>query len=131
MILHINSKLNMWADWVTTGRKVVGLGYPSQVAFMRLTPCSNRLRAPIENETAWEIERAIHQLTPCLRDTIHQFYLQAGTVDTHAKALGIHRDTVYTRIHCAHLRIMEWLQVGDEDKNHLTQSDAFATKHVR
>lgn len=47
MILHINDKLNMWSEWVARGRRVHGLGYPSQVAFMRLTPCSNHCAAPM------------------------------------------------------------------------------------
>ncbi len=78
MILHINEKLNVWADWVATGRRVRGLGYPSQVAFMRLTPSSNTLRMPVENETAWEIERAVHALDRQLREVVEQFYLRAG-----------------------------------------------------
>lgn len=134
MILHINAKLNCWADWVAGGRKVVGLGYPSQCAFMRLTPNSGTLRAPIENETAWEIEQAVHRLDARLRDVVEQFYLRAGTADSHAKALCICRDTMYVRLHDAHVRIMEWLQVGDDDvlqKNSLTDSDTFATKHIR
>lgn len=114
MILHINEKLNNWAEWVVMGRKVVGLGYPSSSAFTRLATSTNTWRAPIENEDAWAVEQAIHRLDPYLQKTVMQFYLHAGTADTHAKALGIHRDTLYARIHSAHLRIMEWLQVGDD-----------------
>lgn len=132
MIPYINDKLNIWADWVATGRKVVGLGYPSQVAFMRLTPCSTSLRAPIENEQAWEIEQAVHRLDANLRDVIEQFYLRAGTAESHAKALRICRDTLYVRLHMAHTRIMEGLQVGDEESEPecLTRSDTFATKQL-
>lgn len=115
MILHINAKLKVWADWVAGGRKVVGLGYPSQVSFMRLTPSSTSLRAPIENEEALEIEQAVHRLDRQLRDVVEQFYLRAGTPDSHAKALCICRDTLYVRLHTAHSRILEWLQVGDEE----------------
>jgi len=134
MILHINDKLNVWADWVATGRRVRGLGYPSQVAFMRLTPSANTLRMPVENETAWEIERAVHDLDRQLRDVVEQFYLRAGTAETHAKALRICRDTLYVRLHNAHVKIMEALQLADEAveiKKRLTASDRFATKHVR
>lgn len=134
MILHINAKLNVWADWVATGRKVVGLGYPSQVSFARMTPGAGGLRAPIENEEAWEIERAVHRLDQKLRDVVEQFYLRAGTAETHAKALHIHRDTLYVRLHAAQVQIMEWLKLGDEEQKKtrcLTSSDTFATKHVR
>jgi hypothetical protein len=134
MILHINSKLNCWAEWVASGRKVVGLGYPSQCAFMRLTPNGGTLRAPIENEQAWEIEQAIHRLDRQLRDVVDQFYLRAGTAETHAKALNICKDTLYVRLHASHVRIMEWLQVGDEEadvKKVLTSSDAFTINAIR
>jgi DNA-directed RNA polymerase specialized sigma24 family protein len=134
MILYINAKLNTWSDWVASGRKVVGLGYPSQVAFMRLTPSSNSLREPILNEEAWEIEQAVQRLDAQLREVVDQFYLHAGTAESHAKALHICRDTLYSRLHAAHLRIMDWLQVGDDEyvqKKFLTCSDTLATKHVR
>jgi len=133
MILHINAKLNVWAEWVIGGRKVVGLGYPSQSAFTRLTPTAGSLRAPIENEQAWEIEQAVHRLDANHRAVIEQFYLRTGTGETHAKALRMCRDTLYVKLHDAHVRIMEWLQVGDDDacaKNYLTRSDSIATKHV-
>lgn len=134
MILHINAKLNQWAQWVATGRKVVGLGYPSQCAFMRLTPSSGGWMAPIENETAWEIEQAVHRLDPKQREAVEQFYLRAGTADTHARALHCCRDTLYARIHSAQVRIMEWLQIGDDEKsftNRLTGSDTIDKKTVR
>lgn len=131
MILHINAKLNVWADWVARGRKVVGLGYPSQVAFLRLTPSSASLRAPIENEQAWQIDQAVRRLDANLRDVVDQFYLRAGTAESHAKALRICRDTMYVRLHMAHTRIMEWLQVGDDEENCLTRSDTSAIKQLR
>lgn len=133
MIQHINDRLNVWADWVASGRKVVGLGYPSQVAFVRLTPSSAGLRAPIENEQAWEMEQAVHRLDCNLRAVVDQFYLRAGSAESHARALHICRDTLYVRLHMAHTRIMEWLQVGDEEfeSECLTRSDSFATKQVR
>ena len=134
MIPFINAKLNVWADWVVTGRKVVGLGYPSQCAFTRLTPSSTGWRSPIENEEAWEVEQAVHRLDAKLRDVVEQFYLRAGTAESHAKALSICRDTLYVRIHQAHVRIMEWLQVGDEDEsitNRLTASDTLSIKALR
>lgn len=110
MIPYINDKLNIWADWVASGRKVIGLGYPSQVAFIRLTSSTGALRAPIENEQAWEIERAVHGLEQQLRDVVEQFYLHPGTADSHAKELRICKDTLYVRLHMAHTRIMDFMQ---------------------
>ena len=130
MILHINDRLNGWASWVASGRKVVGLGYPSQCAFLRIAGSDSNLRAPIENENAWEIERAVHNLDANLRDVVEQFYLHAGTVDSHAKALRICRDTLYVRLHMAHTRIMDWLQCQDDDEERLTASDRFATNRL-
>lgn len=131
MILHINDKLNTWADWVATGRRVQGLGYPSQVAFMRLTQSSKTIRAPVENETAWEIERAVHALDRQLREVVEQFYLRAGTAETHAKALRICVKTLYNRLHQAHVSIMCHLHGMDDRKEVLTNLQCLATKHVR
>ena len=130
MILFVNEKLNRWSTWVASGRKVVGLGYPSQCAFSRLTPSAGGWRAPIENEEAWEIERAVVRLDPQLRAAVEQFYLRAGTAESHAKALRCCTKTLYTRIHQAHVKIMEWMQVGDDKENRLTSLHGFATKSV-
>lgn len=130
MILHINAKLNIWAGWVASGRKVVGLGYPSQCAFTRVG-IPGALRDPSVNEQAWEIEQAVHRLDDNLRAVVEQFYLRAGTADSHAKELRICRDTMYVRLHMAHTRIMEWMQVGDDDEQfRLTRSDTFGTKQL-
>lgn len=126
MILHINDKLNIWAAWVATGRKVRGLGYPSQVAFMRLTPSIHALQAPIMNDEACEIDAAVCRLDAKLREVVDQFYCHAGTVETHAKALGICRDTLYVRLHMAHTRVMEYMQDADDQETRLTRSDTFA-----
>jgi DNA-directed RNA polymerase specialized sigma24 family protein len=131
VILHINAKLNMWADWVATGRKVVGLGYPSQCAFVRLTPGTGDWRAPIENEEAWLVEQAVHRLDPVLRAAVEQFYLRAGTAETHAKALRCCRDTLYVRIHRAQSQVMDYLQCPEDEnfyQKRLTASDTICKK---
>lgn len=132
MIPFINDKLQMWAEWVVTGRKVVGLGYPSKCAFSRLTPCSSGWQSPIVNDEACMIDRGVTGLDTHLRDVVEQFYLRAGTADTHAKALRICRDTLYTRLHQSHVKIMDWMHdcEGGYEKR-LTRSDSFATKHIR
>lgn len=115
MIEYINRRLNTWADWNINGRKVVGLGYPSQSAFTRLVPSgSSRLLTPMACEEAWQVEQAVSRMDAQLQEAVRQFYLHAGTADTHAKALHICRDTLYHRLHRAHVFIMEWLQIGDD-----------------
>ena len=124
MILHINAKLNAWADWVATGRKVHGLGYPSQVSFMRLTPCSNHCAAPILNEEAVEIDHAVCALDAHLRAVVDQFYMRAGTAETHAKALRCCVKTLYNRLHDAHVRVMDHLQMQEYESDRLTNLQA-------
>lgn len=113
MILFINDRLNGWAAWVASGKRVVGLGYPSQCAFTRLTPSSTSNQSPIANEDAWEVEQAVQRLENSLHQIIFQFYMHAGTAESHAKALHICRDTLYARLHQAHVKIMEYMQDDD------------------
>ena len=65
------------------------------------------------DEESWEIEQAVHKLEAKLQQTVFQFYLHAGPAESHAKALRICRDTLYNRLHTAHIRIMEILQDCD------------------
>lgn len=112
MIEYINRRLNDWADWCASGRRVVGLGYPGQTAFCRLVKVDGTATAPVLPEQCWEIEKAVHLLDARNRAVIEQFYLHAGTVESHAKALGMCRDTLYARLHKSHVCIMEYLQDG-------------------
>lgn len=132
MIEYINRRLNDWADWCVKGRRVVGLGYPSGPSFTRLAKPTSAI-TPLPEEECWEIEQAIHRLDGRLKVVVEQFYLRAGTAETHAKALRMCRDTLYVRLHQAHVGIMEWLQVGDDarhEKNVLTASDRICTKSL-
>lgn len=132
MIEYINRRLNDWADWCIKGRRVVGLGYPSRASFYRLARPPNAI-TPLPEEDCWQIEQAVHRLDARHKAVIEQFYLHTGTVETHAKALRVCRDTLYVRLHRAHVSIMEWLQVGDEDfsdKRVLTASDRTCTKSI-
>lgn len=133
MIVYINDRLNQWADWCAKGRRVVGLGYPSRVSFYRLAPMPSTAMTPVPDEECWEIEQAVHRLTPQLREVVDQFYRHAGTAETHAKALRCCQKTMYSRLHSAHVYIMEWLQVGDEEESEhkrLTDLQGFGRKQV-
>jgi hypothetical protein len=115
MIVYINDRLNVWSAWHASGRKVIGLSYPGQCAFSRLTPSARSNSAPIVDEEAWDTEKAIQSLDNVLKELIYEVYLKPGTMETHAKALHVCTKTMYNKLHIAHLNIMEWLQVGDDD----------------
>ena len=134
MIVYINDRLNVWAAWHSSGRKVIGLSYPGQCAFSRLTPSAQSNSAPIVDEEAWDTEKAIQSLDAALKELVYEIYLKPGTMESHAKAMHIHRDTMYVKLHSAHIKIMEWLQIGDDEplvqKYHFTNSDTFDKKHI-
>ena len=104
MIPYINDRLNQWALWVATGRKVRGLGYPSVVAFARTIGAGHG--DPEFNETSWETDQAWRALPDELRDLVALFYTRVETVDSIASKHGCSRDTIYVRLHTAHHHIL-------------------------
>lgn len=110
MILHINDLLNTWAEWIVTGRRVVGLSYPSQCAFTRMAHDGGERRGADFNEDAYMVERAVQALPLDLKNVIMTFYLRTATAEQMAKELNCHRDTLYVRLHRAHVEIMGLLQ---------------------
>jgi hypothetical protein len=106
--------LHVWAEWCARGRKITGLGYPGQSAFMNLTRSGGgRLLNPAIDEACWRTEQAIHAvLNADLQRTVQEFYLHAGTAATHAKALRCSRETLYLRLHRAHVAIDSFLHDG-------------------
>lgn len=108
MIDRINQRLLAWADWVALGRRITGLGYPSRSVFYS-TPSGGGLMSPVMAEDCMLTERAVSALDPILRAAVMQFYLHAGTGETHAKALHICVKTLYNRLHQAHERVETFL----------------------
>jgi len=111
MIEYINTQLNHWAQWVRSGK--VRLGYPREAAFMR--PLRGGRPADINDDDAMDIERAVQglrTLAPEQHRVVELFYLRMPSAggDVIAGLLGCSRDTVYARLHRAHLSIMESLQ---------------------
>lgn len=104
MIPHINDRLNKWARWVAIGRKVRGLGYPSVVAFARTIGTGHG--EPEFDEDAWEVDQACRALPAELRDLIALFYTRVETVESIARKHGCSRDTIYVRLHTAHIHIL-------------------------
>ena len=119
MITYINERLNQWVEWRLSGRHIKGLGYPSCANFYRLAPLpSDRVVVPIPNEACYEIDQAICWLKKNhngLFAAVMQFYTHAGTAQSHAKELKISRDTLYARLHRAHVLIMEYLQDAEDE----------------
>ena len=107
MIPHINNRLNQWALWVATGRKVRGLGYPSAVAWSRQPGSGNA--SPDFDEDSWEVDqawRALQGPRPDLFKLVMLFYTRSESAERLAIRLGCSRDTVYVRLDESHRIIM-------------------------
>lgn len=126
MILYINEKLNQWGLWCLSGR--AKMGYPKHAAFMRLVPSESTGSVLICDDEAMQINRAVQRLEGELRQVVDLFYIrmrscEAGSI---ARVLKCHRDTVYTRLHRAHVVVMDALH----DEELLTGSDSFCKKQL-
>lgn len=127
MIPYINNKLDQWGLWAKSGR--TNLGYPKRAAFMRLVPNDDRgTPLMICDDEAMSLNRAVQTLDRELRDVVDLFYVKMRSCDaeTIAKALHCHRDTLYARLHRAHLLVMDALH----DEELLTCSDSSCKKQA-
>ncbi len=112
MIDYINGRLNQWGLWCLSGREKTG--FPKQSAFMRLAPSKGGALAICDDE-AMQINRAVQRLEGELRQVVDLFYIrmrscEAGSI---ARVLKCHRDTLYARLHRAHVRVKE--AIDDEE----------------
>ena len=126
MILYINEKLNQWGLWCLSGRARVG--YPKRAAFMRLVPSSGANSVTICDDEAMQINRAVQRLEGELRQVVDLFYIRMRSCDggSIARVLRCHRDTVYARLHRAHVVVMDALH----DDELLTKTDSFGKKRL-
>lgn len=106
MILYVNTRLNGWAEWVASGKRVVGLGYPSQCSYTRLSGRSDCVGSPEFDEDAWEMEQAVQRLPADLKQLVIVFYLETSSGEQKAKRLHCHRDTMYSRLNRAHNELL-------------------------
>lgn len=117
MLSYINSRLVQWAEWVKR-KDDGGLGFPRECSYTRLQGRgSNGFRPNVDNE-AWEIEQAVTALqveSPHLHQVVQLFYLRSMTAQQMADKCGCSRDTLYTRLHHAHVEIMNWMQCSVEN----------------
>ena len=126
MILYINEKLNQWGLWCLSGRARVG--YPKRAAFMRLVPSESTGSVLICDDEAMQINRAVQRLEGELRQVVDLFYIRMRSCDAGsiARVLRCHRDTVYARLHRAHVVVIGALH----DEELLTGSDSFGKKRL-
>lgn len=126
MILYINEKLNQWGLWCASAREQVG--YPKRAAFMRLVPSSGASTVTICDDEAMQVNRAVQRLDRELRQVVDLFYIRMRSCDVGsiARVLKCHRDTVYSRLHRAHVLVMDAIH----DEELLTGSDRFCKKQL-
>lgn len=112
MIEYMNHRLVCWAEWAIR-RDEGALGFPRQSHYTKAMLGHSRGNIEEINEQAMEVERAVLALRrtmPILSNAIMEFYRKTGSAEYKARVLGVHRDTLYARIHQAHIWLMEWLQ---------------------
>ena len=126
MILYINEKLSQWGLWCLSGRARVG--YPKRAAFMRLVPSSGANSVTICDDEAMQVNRAVQKLDRELRQVVDLFYIRMRSCDVGsiARVLKCHRDTIYARLHRAHVVVMDALH----DDELLTKTDSFGKKRL-
>ena len=100
----------MWAAWLATGRP--HLGYPRRAAFLATPGGGASHTVDISDERAGEIDKHVNALPLDEKTVVLMVYVKMRTwqADAIAKQLRIHRDTLYARLHRAHLKIMEAMQ---------------------
>lgn len=126
MILYINEKLNQWGLWCVSGRDRVG--YPKRAAFMRLVPSGGAGNMTICDDDAMQLNRAVQRLDRETRQVVDLFYIKMRSCDAGsiARVLKCHRDTLYARLHRAHVLVMDAIH----DEEILTRSDSFGKKQL-
>ena len=117
MIDYINNRLVSWANWAT--KRDEGCGYPRQSHYTKLVHSHGVGSIEEINEEAMEIETAVLALRNDrqeLHAVIMEFYRKTGSAEYKARALHICRDTLYARLHQAHIWIMNWMQDKDAEQ---------------
>lgn len=116
MIDYINHQLNLWAEWLRTGN--TRLGYPTRAAFVAAMGGGRGAQITLPDDQAMDINRAVGALAPELRAVVERYYrsMRTASAEVIAQDLGCSRDTVYVRLHRAHVFIMEHLQDQEIDR---------------
>lgn len=109
MIHYIDGQLWNWSAWVAR-RSDGGTGFPSQVSFARLSGGEKRSMMPVIDEDAAAVELCVLRLGDVHWRVVQACYLGPERNMTQVALIcRCHRDTVYTRLHEAHVQIMGWM----------------------
>ncbi len=109
---YINDRMNRWADWVLSGRRVMGLGYPSRSAFMRLVPADHGPVEPISFEECSETDKAFCALKTVkaeLAEALYLYHTTSMTKEQMALECNCCVKTFFNRIHAGHEMIQGFL----------------------
>lgn len=108
MISYIDGKLNQWGLWTLTGYERTG--YPKRSAFVRVVSVGGG-QVTICDDEAMQINRAVQALSRELRLVVDLVYVKMRNSGVEAIAMRLHccRDTVYSRLHQSHLKVMDAL----------------------
>jgi hypothetical protein len=112
MIDYMNHRLVCWAEWATR-RDDGGLGWPRQSHYTKAVLSHGKGSLEEINEAAMEIETgvlALRREREGLFLVVMEFYRKSGSAEYKAMALGVHKDTMYARLHSSHVWLMNWVQ---------------------
>lgn len=112
MIDYINHRLVCWAEWAAR-RDDGAIGFPRQSHYTKAFLSHSRGNIEEINEDAMEMERAYLALKAervQLSDAVFEFYRKTGSAEHKARHLHVCKDTLYARLHQAHVWMMGWLQ---------------------
>lgn len=126
MILYINERLNEWAEWALK-REDGGLGYPRECSYTRLQARSGSGFVPVDNERAWDVERAVQELGGVSKQVITEMYLRTGTAEQKARSCQCCVRTLFNRLHHAHVLIMERLSMQEDGAGKLDKKNVLDT----
>lgn len=110
MIPYIDTQLNMWAAWRAVGN-CIARGYPRCAAFLA-TAGGRGGQVDLSDGAAADIDRAVSKLPADQKAVVMRVYvhMRSYPAESIARDLGCARDTLYARLHRAHVAILESLQ---------------------
>ena len=117
MIAYINERLNDWARWQVSDRRLVRtlLGahncWPQMLGEAQSTATVRQrgTLVPLNDVECCETDRAVCALRAELKDPVIAYYTRVGTGEMLAKCLGISKRTLFYRIDLAHDEISRTL----------------------
>lgn len=117
MIQYIDMRLQRWAEW-SCRREDNGTGYAMSVLNKMVvgsevwaeTAYDSRPLIDVGDCEAMDTEHAVQSLRPELKRVVMECYLQRGTSEQKARALGMCKKSMYLKLDLAHIQVMNALQ---------------------